>query len=144
MKKNILFLWLMAATLGVCSCRTHYAMSGISRTRIVVDKRCDAHPDAEAAAFVKPYQHQVDSQMRPVVGQVARYMRAHRPESELSNLLTDILLKGGKAYGERPDFAVYNMGGIRAALAKGAVKLGDVLDVAPFENKICFLTLSGD
>ena len=35
------------------------------------------------------------------------------------------------------------MGGIRAAFAKGRVTYGDVVDVAPFENKICFLTLTG-
>ena len=31
------------------------------------------------------------------------------------------------------------MGGIRAALAKGKQTVGDVNDMAPFENKICFL-----
>lgn len=36
------------------------------------------------------------------------------------------------------------MGGIRAALSKGDVTIGNVLDVAPFENKICFLSLKGD
>ena len=36
------------------------------------------------------------------------------------------------------------MGGIRAAFAKGKVTYGDVVDVAPFENKICFLTLTGE
>ena len=46
-------------------------------------------------------------------------------------------------FNEKPDFAVYNMGGIRAALAEGDVTLGDIVDMAPFENKICFLTLSG-
>ena len=40
--------------------------------------------------------------------------------------------------------AVYNMGGIRADLTKGIVTYGDVLDVAPFENKICFTTLTGE
>ena len=35
------------------------------------------------------------------------------------------------------------MGGIRADLTKGDVTYGDVLDVAPFENKICFTTLKG-
>jgi 2',3'-cyclic-nucleotide 2'-phosphodiesterase (5'-nucleotidase family) len=33
---------------------------------------------------------------------------------------------------------------MRAAFSKGPVTYGDVLDVAPFENKICFLTLKGD
>ncbi len=125
------------------ACRTHYAMTDISRSRILVDGRYDARPDADAAAFIKPYSRQVDSLMSPVVGSVSRYMAAYRPESELSNLLSDILLWGGKRYGETPDLAVYNMGGIRAAFAKGSVTLGHILDVAPFENKICFLTLSG-
>ena len=71
-------------------------------------------------------------------------MASKRPESELSNLLPDILIWASERFNEKPDFAVYNVGGIRAAFAKGNITVGDVLDVAPFENKICFLTLSGD
>ena len=126
------------------SCKSHYEMSGISRTRILVDKRYDAQPDAGASAFMVPYKHDVDSIMSPVVGQIARYMAAKKPESELSNLLADILMWAGKLYQEKPDFSVYNMGGIRAAFAQGEVTYGDVLDVAPFENKIAFVTLSGE
>lgn len=126
------------------SCKSHYEMSGISRTRILVDKRYDAQPDAGASAFMAQYKHEVDSIMSPVVGQIARYMAAKKPESELSNLLADILMWAGRSYDEKPDFSVYNMGGIRAAFAKGNVTYGDVLDVAPFENKIAFVTLSGE
>ena len=82
--------------------------------------------------------------MTPVVGCTARYMKAFKPESELSNLLCDILVWAGKDFGEKPVFSVYNMGGIRAALASGEVTIGDVNEMAPFENKICFLTLSGE
>ncbi len=49
----------------------------------------------------------------------------------------------GKDYGEKPDFGVYNIGGIRAALSKGVVTYGDINDIAPFENKIAFTTLTG-
>jgi 2',3'-cyclic-nucleotide 2'-phosphodiesterase (5'-nucleotidase family) len=49
-----------------------------------------------------------------------------------------------KDYHEKPVLAVYNMGGIRAGLTRGEVTYGDVLSVAPFENKICFLTLTGE
>ncbi len=144
MKKTIAPFILLILALVVASCHTRYVITDITRTRIVVDERYDAHPDAAAETFVKPYQHEVDSLMMPVVGQVSLYMRAHRPESELSNLLADILLWSGKAYNESPDFSVYNMGGIRAALAKGPVTLGNVNDVAPFDNKIFFLSLTGD
>lgn len=143
MKHTKIYLAAAALTLTMGACKTQHTMTGIERTRIVVDRRYDAHPDPQATAFVAPYTREVDSLMRPVVGRVAHYMAASRPESALSNLLSDILLWSGKQYGEQPDFAVYNMGGIRAAFADGNVDLGDILDVAPFENKICFLTLTG-
>ena len=126
------------------SCSTGYTLRGISRTRLVVDKRYDAQPDAAAVQFLAPYKAKVDSVMSPVLGVVATDMVAERPESNLSNLLADILVAMSADYGEKPDFGVYNIGGIRAALVKGEVTYGDVLDVAPFENKICFVTLSGE
>lgn len=145
------FLWTATFCLAsfsmafeVSSCRSHYRLTAIERTRILVDSRYDAIPDATAATFLSPYKAKIDSIMSPVVGSTAKYMAAGKPESELSNLLSDILVWGGKAYHETPDLGVYNVGGIRAAFAKGKVTYGDVLEVAPFENKICFLTLTGD
>lgn len=145
-KKKVIASAAVAATIvaGLASCASHYELSSISRTRILVDSRYDAQPDKAAAEFIAPYKQRVDSIMSPVVGRSARFMAAHRPESELSNLLPDILVWASEQFGEKPDFAVYNMGGIRAALPEGDVTIGDVLDVAPFENKICFLTLSGE
>ena len=121
-----------------------YKVAKVERTRILVDKKWDAQPDAEAAEFLAPYKSKVDSIMGPVVGSIAHDMTRHRPESELSNLLCDILVWGGKQFDEQPVFSVYNMGGIRSNLAKGKITVGDVNDMAPFENKICFLTLTGD
>lgn len=125
------------------SCSTGYEVTGFERSRILIDSTYDTAADEAVADFMKPYKRQVDSIMSPVVGISAEYMAADRPESNLSNLLTDILVWAGKDYGERPDFAVYNIGGMRSAFAKGEVTYGDVLDVAPFENKICFVTLTG-
>ncbi len=134
----------MAAPLLFTACKSHYGLTKVERTRILVDKRYDAQPDADATAFLAPFKHQVDSIMSPVVGRADHYMTARKPESEESNLLADILVWGGKEFNETPDFAVYNMGGIRAAIAEGEVTYGDILDVAPFENHICFLTLTGE
>lgn len=142
--KPLLLSATIAMALTTSSCASRYTVAGVERSRIVVDAAFDSQPSAEAAAFIAPYKEHVDSLMGPVVGQVARDMSAHRPESELSNLMADILLWGSAQLGEQPDFAVYNMGGIRAALSKGNVTIGDVLDVAPFENKLCVLTLSGE
>ena len=138
-----LLVGVVLAGLLLASCTQHYRLASVERTRILVDSRYDGAPDARAAQFMEPYKHQVDSIMSPVVGRAARYLAADRPESPLSNLLTDILVWGSKTFNEKPDFAVYNIGGMRAAFAEGEVTVGDVVDVAPFENKICFLTLKG-
>ena len=122
----------------------HYQLTGVERTRIVVDNRYDQNPDEAAAKYIEPFKRVNDSIMGPVMGRVAHNMHVERPESDLSNLLADILIWAAKDYGEQPVFAVYNIGGIRADLTKGNVTYGDVLDIAPFENKICFVTLTGE
>lgn len=135
------FALLLALTTG---CASHYELTNVSRTRILVDSRYDATPHAAANQFIAPFKAKVDSVMSPIVGAVAHDMAAKRPESDLSNLLADILVWAAQEFGEQPAFGVQNMGGIRAALSKGNVRYGDVLDVAPFENKICLLTLTGE
>ena len=143
MKQTLKLLTLGALLLTTAGCASHYQIASVSHSRIVIDSRYDRHPDAAAAAFLETYQQKVDSVMSPVMGIAARDMDKRRPESEISNLLPDILVWAGKDYGEQPDFGVYNIGGIRAALTKGTVTYGDINDIAPFENKIAFVTLSG-
>lgn len=137
---KILTLTLAVMLLSACG-STGYVTT---RSRILIDSRYDAHPDSAAEAFMVPYKAHVDSMMNPIVGYAASDMSTYQPESPQSNLFADILVWGSKKFNESPDFAVYNIGGIRAALSKGPVTIGDVLDMAPFENKICFLTLTGD
>ena len=138
------FLGSVALILMVSCAPKHYRLVSVDRSRIIVDSRYDQNPDAEAAKFIAPYKRVNDSIMGPLMGVVAHNMHAQRPESDLSNLLADILVWAAKDYNEEPVLGIYNMGGIRADLTKGNVTYGDVLDVAPFENKICFTTLTGD
>jgi len=142
--RKLLLLMAVPSVMMFTACSSHYRLTDVTRTRILIDRTYDTAPDAAAVAFLAPYKEAVDSVMGPVVGEIARDMTADRPESELSNLLPDIFMHMAKQYNEKPDFAVYNVGGIRSAFSKGKVTYGDVLDVAPFENKICFVTLSGE
>lgn len=142
MSRKYVLMVVMAAVLTAC--RSHYEVVSVERSRILVDARYDHYQDAGAVGFMAHYQQVVDSVMGPVVGRSAKYMTPHRPESELSNLLADIMVWASDIYHEHPDFGVYNMGGVRADLPKGDVTYGDVLDIAPFENKIAFVTLTGE
>lgn len=144
MRKSIkLSVMAFLAGLMLVSCGSQgYTLSGVSRTRVLIDRSWDV-PNAEAQAFMAPYSHTVDSLMGPVVGKTAHYMSAHQPESNLTNMMADMLVWAAGRYGEKPAFGIYNFGGIRAALSEGNVTIGDATAVAPFENKICFLTMKG-
>lgn len=142
MKTKSVFMALAALVL-LSGCKSHYQLSNVSRTRILVDKRFDQQPDAMAAAYLIPYTQHVDSLMNPLVGRTAEYLDRGIPEGLLSNLLPDIFMWASSRYNEKPDFAMYNYGGIRAALPAGDITRGDILDVAPFVNTICFGTLRG-
>lgn len=139
------FASLIVVAFLLSSCVTSYKIVGVERTRILIDDRYDAvEVDSSIVDFLKPYRKVVDSVMTPIVGHLDRSLKSYRPESELSNLLADIMVWAGTRYGEEPVLGLYNMGGIRASFPEGEITYGNVLDVAPFENKICFLTLTGE
>ena len=144
MRKTLLFHGALAMLLLTSCAPKHYQLTSVERTRIIVDSRYDQNPDEAAAQFIVPYKKVNDSIMAPIMGRVAHNMHPERPESDLSNLLSDILVWAAKDYNEQPVLGIYNMGGIRADLVKGNVTYEDVLSVAPFENKIAFTTLSGE
>ncbi len=144
MKRNIVHILFIPAIFIWGSCVSGgYQIDNITRSRILIDTTYDYAADLAAAAFIAPYKAQVDSIMSPVVGEAGSYLWAERPESNLSDLLSDILVWAGKDYNETPDMGIYNMGGIRAAMSAGPVTYGDILEDAPFDNKNCFLSLSG-
>ncbi len=138
------FLGSMALLMMASCAPKHYRLVSVDRSRIIVDSRYDQNPDQKAAEYLAPFKRVNDSIMGPVMGVIAHNMHPQRPESDLSNLLADILVWAAKDYNEEPVLGIYNMGGIRADLTKGEVTYGDLLDVAPFENKICFITLTGE
>ena len=144
MDKRCLFCTSLASLLLLSCSPKHYQVASVERSLIIVDSRYDQNPDEASVKILEPFKRVNDSIMGPVLGAVAHNMHATRPESDLSNLLADILVWSAKDYGEQPVLGIYNMGGIRADLTKGNVTYGDVLDVAPFENKICFITLTGE
>lgn len=143
LKRQLVYGVFATLLLGSCAPK-HYQLASVERTRIIVDSRYDKNPDEKAAQFIIPYKKVNDSIMAPIMGRVAHNMHPERPESDLSNLVSDILIWAAKDYNEQPVLGIYNMGGIRADLIKGDVTYEDVLSVAPFENKIAFTTLSGE
>ena len=125
-----------------CSNR-HYTLQCVQPHRFEVTKALDAHPVSAAEAFVAPFRTGVDSLRAPYVGQSEQYMTGGRPESLLSNWVADALVATGERLGYHPDLGICNVGGLRAAMPQGTVRLGDILAITPFENFFTILKLRG-
>lgn len=142
--KKFLFLSLTICMIAHTSFAQNYRVAKVEKTRILVDSKFDCDDGNSTASFLVPYKHSVDSIMSPVVGRMECAADINRPESRMTNLMADIMLWAGELYGEKVDVGVYNIGGIRSTMAAGDVTYGDVMAVSPFENHICFLSMTGE
>lgn len=137
-------LTLLAGISLFSSCRSGYSVVAVEGDRMEVNAELDARPDSAAMAILTPYKKTVDSIMSPVIGQSARFMDRFRPESELSNLVADILRFSASDYIGRPaDVGLTNMGGLRTALPEGDITYGNIYEITPFENTLCIVTMKG-
>ena len=144
MMKALRFLCLSVCLgLPVVGFAQHYELRGVKAGRYEVTKRLDAVPDSAALRVVAPYRHAVDSIMSPVLGESEVAMQADRPESLLSNFVADVLREASVRVGKKADIGLCNIGGLRSTMPQGQVTYGDVLEIAPFENRLCMVALTG-
>lgn len=149
MKHNrVMYMILSGIPAGIflfSSCQSGYSVASVEGGRIEVTAAYDAHPDSLATVVLAPYRKTVDSIMSPVIGQSARFMDRFRPESELSNLVADVLRISTSYYiGREADVAVTNMGGLRNSLPQGDITFGNIYEITPFENTLCIVTMKGN
>ncbi|HNV71359.1 MAG TPA: bifunctional UDP-sugar hydrolase/5'-nucleotidase, partial [Candidatus Ozemobacteraceae bacterium] len=96
-------------------------------------------PHAELAAEVNRMEARVDTLLEEVIAEASTdFRRAFNAESTMGNLLTDIVREHASA-----SVALLNSGAIKAAFAQGAVSLGNLFDILPFENSVVRVTLTG-
>lgn len=111
---------------------------------ISMNNRWDANPDARAVALLKPYKTKIDSMMYEVIGVSTQTMEKGKPESELSNLVAEVLRQAAvQTQGMPADMGLVNMGGLRNILPAGDITVGTVYEILPFENSLCVVTLKG-
>ncbi|MCM1313274.1 MAG: 5'-nucleotidase C-terminal domain-containing protein [Bacteroides sp.] len=147
MKRYFFAVSLLLTVMAGAEAQTRYTVGSVKGERIEVTKSLDNCPDEGAMNIIEPYKAAVDSVMCPVLGKSSMFMDAERPESLLSNWVADVLRESSKrveGMKHMADIGLCNIGGLRAALPEGDVTVGDVIEVAPFENSLCVLTLQGD
>jgi 2',3'-cyclic-nucleotide 2'-phosphodiesterase (5'-nucleotidase family) len=83
--------------------------------------------------------------MGVIIGTSAVALRKGKPEGLLNNFIADLMLERANRDFDKPvNVALTNRGGLRAAIPKGAVTLGNIYEVMPFENELVVLEMRGD
>lgn len=112
---------------------------------IPVDKRLDPRIDPVFAGQIENYSTQLDRAMGEVLAQCPVKLRKGFPQGTLSNFTADAMVEMCETeFGVRPDFALYNNGGIRAEMTNGDVTRGDIYNIYPFDNKLTLLELNSE
>lgn len=135
----------MITALLMVACQGKYHVVGAEGEQLIVDAHWDGKVTERAVAMLAPFKHQIDSVMSSVLGESEVNMGRVRPESELPNLVADLLREAArKEIGRKADVGIINIGGVRTTLAKGPITMANVYEILPFENALCVLTFKGD
>ncbi len=109
---------------------------------IKIDNRLDRRIDKDFAELITPYRVKVDSLRAFRIGETSHEFE--RTSTRMLNLFSDFVrTRGAEICGKPVDLSIMNKGGIRNTLPKGVITKGEIIDIAPFENRIVVLDISG-
>ncbi len=141
MKK--LFYFLLFISITFSSCNRHFVATGYKFEEQRLNPNSVA--DESLINIIKPYKDSLDKEMNIVLAISDTILTKSVPESDLGNLMCDLILKKAADYsGQKIDFTFLNNGGIRLPnLPKGNISLGKIVELMPFENLIDIMTVNG-
>lgn len=143
------FLISLFAVLTLFSCSRYLAINQINTSsNKLIDN--SAGVDSLVDSFVRPFRDSISLDMKKAVGVSASPLIKGKPESKLTNLVADVILKYGIEYCQKtrpeikPDASYVNYGGLRASLPQGEITVGHVFELMPFENEIVLIKIPGE
>ncbi len=139
-----IFSGLLAILIVSCNSRvtliTHWKSD-----KIAIDSTTDSLADKNYEAYLMPIKQKLDDGMNVVIGYAEEPMRTQRPESLLSNYISDAYRRVASEFlGQPVDIAIVNRGGIRSDIRAGAVTIRKIFEIMPFENELSIIWLKGD
>ena len=101
--------------------------------------------------FIKPYKESVENEMNTIISYTPTDLvrTDGELESSLGNLFADICYQRANEVfksrtGNNIDFAMFNYGGIRAGIGKGAITNENAFQLMPFENSLVVVELTAE
>ncbi len=117
--------------------------SKIDLSFVEISDSLESDPDMEA--LVAPYRADMEDEVQRVIAHAPTELTEGNPEGELGNLAADAMLHYACELSEdHVDMALTNNGGLRIPIGPGAITVGTVYELMPFENRMVVLTLTGE
>jgi 2',3'-cyclic-nucleotide 2'-phosphodiesterase (5'-nucleotidase family) len=116
---------------------------------VKMDSTFDKNADLTIETYMDYLQQEKEKIMNKSIGYSKEPLKSFSPMSPLSNLLVDMLLEWGNDYllslkMPQADMGLLNFGGIRAVLPQGRITIGDIYQIAPFDNTVAFVFIKGN
>ena len=146
MKQHILAL-LACLLISGFSCRVPEVTS-ITGTSYAINDSSAGETDSTIYYLIQPYRDSLKRSMDELLAVSAWGMSKELPEGRLGNYCTDACLRQVREISRNqqlpePVVCILNHGGLRASFPSGAIRLGNVFEVMPFENELLLMTLNG-
>ncbi len=104
--------------------------------------------DSSSLAVIAPYKNSLDIEMNEIIAYSDIDITKNQPEGLLNNFISDLLLyMCNTKYAlnnAQYDVAILNNGGLRSAIPRGLVTIGDIYNLMPFENSVVVITISAE
>ena len=135
-------------TILLFACRT-LTVTKVESTNIRLDSTLMVVPDAKIESVIVPYRITMMHEINEVLCHAKVPLYGGHPESPLTNFCADLLRieSDSVCLKQFPSIhisiSMVNRGGLRVPIPKGEVKVMDMFELMPFENKVVFLKISG-
>lgn len=94
-------------------------------------------------SIIAPYKSEMDAAMDSIIAYAPKDFTKGRPGGALNNWSADAVLnhqlKGSNKEG--PIFSLLNVGGLRNPLSEGAITIGDIYKLMPFDNEVVWVEM---
>lgn len=139
--KNLL-LAIGILMVGACSGPYQLAKHTDNNIRVIADSL--QLYDTAIANMIAPYKQKLDAQMNDVIGEAESTLTKELPDGTLGNFVADACLVYAQNNNATADFCVLNSGGVRIpTIQKGAITVGKIYELMPFDNMIEVVELDG-
>lgn len=146
MSRFIIFIF---SVFLIVSCSSHRFIHETYSENIPIVARTGS-VDSIIQSVLKPYRDSIEQDMSRFVTSGKTAMVKGKPESKLTNLMSDLILNYAEEYcklndlGFKPDASYVNYGGLRASLPEGEITVGHIFELMPFENEIVLVKITGE